>query len=179
MLLLNLQAPKCGAELLFSGLEPWAKDLLLDKHNEMRQKVASGGEPGQPGAANMQKLSWNDELETVAQRWADQCRSGQDEIRNLCDGTSVGQNIFVASWDEEEPVESVKEAVSQAVDAGTVRSCLQGLSQKISTLTCKFTDPQLDSHHQGSSTSNTRTYQARHLIYQCLGSLMGLKNRHS
>ena len=38
-------------------------------------------------------------------------------IRNLCDGTAVGQNIFLASWDEEEPVESVKEAVSQAVDA--------------------------------------------------------------
>ena len=114
---LYLQAPKCGAELIFSGLEPWAKDLLLDKHNEMRQKVASGREPGQPGAANMWKLSWNDELETVAQRWADQCRSGQDEIRNLCDGTTVGQNIFLATLDEEEPIESIKEAITQAVDA--------------------------------------------------------------
>ena len=83
----------------------------------MRQKVASGGEPGQPTAANMRKLSWNDELETVAQRWADQCRSGQDEIRNLCDGTTVGQNIFLATLDEEEPIESIKEAITQAVTA--------------------------------------------------------------
>ena len=83
----------------------------------MRQKVASGGEPGQPGAANMQKLSWNEELETAAKRLADRCRPGQGKVRNLCDGTKVGQNIFLASWDEEEPVESVKEAVTQAVES--------------------------------------------------------------
>merc|ERR1712124_144093 len=56
------------------------KDAIVDKHNELRSKVANGqetrGQPkgvGQPKAANMRKLVWNDELAEIAQRWADQC----------------------------------------------------------------------------------------------------------
>ena len=30
--------------------------MVLDKHNELRRRVAKGEEPGQPGAANMRKL---------------------------------------------------------------------------------------------------------------------------
>merc|ERR1712025_898043 len=61
-------ADVCGDDLKFSGLDDATKKALLDKHNELRQKVASGGEAGQPGA-NMRKLVWDDELETIAQRW--------------------------------------------------------------------------------------------------------------
>merc|ERR1711970_1135967 len=70
------------------------KDLILQRHNELRQKVAAGQEEGQPGASNMRKMVWNDELATIAQRWADQCRSGHDKNRDLCDGTVVGQNAY-------------------------------------------------------------------------------------
>merc|ERR1712013_499200 len=66
-------ADECGNELKFTGLDEATKKTLLDKHNELRQKVASGGEAGQPGAANMKKLVWDDELATIAQRWTDQC----------------------------------------------------------------------------------------------------------
>merc|ERR1712060_893353 len=62
-------ANECGYELKFTGLDEATKKTLLDKHNELRQKVASGGEAGQPGATNMRKLVWDDELATIAQRW--------------------------------------------------------------------------------------------------------------
>ena len=49
------------------------KDVILEKHNELRAKVANGQEKrgvdgGQPRAANMRKLIWNDELAEIAQR---------------------------------------------------------------------------------------------------------------
>ena len=49
------------------------KDAIVNKHNELRSTVARGKEKlgvdgGQPKAANMRKLVWNDELADVAQR---------------------------------------------------------------------------------------------------------------
>ena len=51
------------------------KDSIVKKHNELRARVANGeetlGQPkgtGQPKAANMRQLVWNDELAEVAQR---------------------------------------------------------------------------------------------------------------
>ena len=49
------------------------KKELVDIHNELRAKVANGfemrgvGGVRQPHAANMRKLSWNDELAKIAQ----------------------------------------------------------------------------------------------------------------
>ena len=37
---------------------------------------------------------WSTELETVAQRWADQCTFGHDSERSKLDGTYVGQNAY-------------------------------------------------------------------------------------
>ena len=44
------------------GLNDAEKKELLDKHNELRAKVANGQQDGQPSAANMKKLVWDDEL---------------------------------------------------------------------------------------------------------------------
>merc|ERR1711892_622650 len=82
---------ECGYDLTITGLDQATKDELLKTHNEKRQKVASGSEAGQPGASNMRKFTWNDELAEIAQRWAGQRSFGHDETRNLCDGTLVGQ----------------------------------------------------------------------------------------
>merc|ERR1712168_550383 len=94
-------ADECGYELKFTGLDEATKKTLLDKHNELRQKVASGGEAGQPGAANMRKLVWDDELATIAQRWTSQCIFEHDKVRDLCDGTVVGQNAWQSGSDYE------------------------------------------------------------------------------
>ena len=71
--------------------------MILDKHNELRRKIAKGWQRGQPAAANMKKLRWNGELEDIAQRWADQCTFAHDRVRSKKDGTFVGQNGYSAS----------------------------------------------------------------------------------
>ena len=51
------------------------KDAIVNKHNELRSRVATGKETlgvggnGQPTAANMRKMVWSDELAAVAQRY--------------------------------------------------------------------------------------------------------------
>ena len=82
----------------FRGFTDAGKDLIVKTHNELRQRVAGGLEShgNQPGASNMRKLVWNDELAEVAQRLVDQCKFTHDKNRNMCDGTYVGQNIYMA-----------------------------------------------------------------------------------
>jgi len=83
----------CSLVSNFRGLTEAGKLIILDRHNELRGRVAMWQEPGQPGASNMRKLVWNDELAVIAQRWADQCNYGHDTEKRKLDGTSVGQNV--------------------------------------------------------------------------------------
>merc|ERR1719446_6488 len=110
-------ADECGYELKFTGLDEATKKTLLDKHNELRQKVASGGEAGQPGAANMRKLVWDDELATIAQRWTSQCIFEHDKVRDLCDGTVVGQNAYQSGTDYEYYDYNVNPEIGDAVQS--------------------------------------------------------------
>merc|ERR1712060_279892 len=110
-------ADECGYELKFTGLDEATKKTLLDKHNELRQKVASGGEAGQPGASNMRKLVWDDELATIAQRWTSQCIFDHDKVRNLCDGTVVGQNAYQSGTDYEYYDYNVNPEIGDAVQS--------------------------------------------------------------
>ncbi|XP_065157107.1 venom allergen 3-like [Atheta coriaria] len=71
--------------VLFSDTE---KHLLVDAHNTIRNKVASGVVP----AGNMRMLEWDDELAATADRWAAQCIFGNDICRDL-ERFPVGQNI--------------------------------------------------------------------------------------
>jgi len=79
------------------GISNSEKTAIVNKHNELRQKVASGGEergnPGpQPPAVHMPNLEWDDELATVAQRWTNQCNFRHDACRDV-DRYQVGQNL--------------------------------------------------------------------------------------
>ncbi|XP_043468879.1 venom allergen 3-like [Leptopilina heterotoma] len=70
---------------------------ILELHNSLRQKVASGGEtrgnPGpQPPAISIPDLVWDDELAIIAQRWVNQCRFSMDSCRHV-QRFFVGQNI--------------------------------------------------------------------------------------
>nr|CAD7256849.1 unnamed protein product [Timema shepardi] len=82
------------------GFSQTEKDDIVNEHNRLRNIVALGeesrGNPGpQPSAANMRKMSWNEELAKIAQRWVDQCIGGHDACRNT-DRYYVGQNSFTS-----------------------------------------------------------------------------------
>ncbi|XP_023312119.1 venom allergen 3-like [Anoplophora glabripennis] len=78
---------------------------ILDIHNDIRNHVASGQESrgalgNQPPAADMFLLEWDEELEAIAQRWADQCISANAIVQHdKCRRTEnfeVGQNVVTA-----------------------------------------------------------------------------------
>ena len=91
----------CQPNLIYRRLNDDAKKNLLDKHNELRRKVAKGEQDGQPPAANMRKMVWNMELEEIAQRWADQCIHDHDPLRWKKDSTRVGQNDYISTGSKE------------------------------------------------------------------------------
>jgi len=101
----------CGDVKVLGVKDQAVKDAIVDKHNELRSKVANGQESqgvggGQPKAANMRKLVWNDELADVAQRWVDQCTNGHDKNRRTETYSHVGQNwAWRGSWKLEDQAE--------------------------------------------------------------------------
>ncbi|XP_013165108.1 PREDICTED: uncharacterized protein LOC106115967 [Papilio xuthus] len=69
---------------------------IVDRINSRRNFIALGRSKKLPGAGNMRKIVWSDELAIFAQRWADQCDLSrphkEDYCRNL-ENIEVGQNI--------------------------------------------------------------------------------------
>ncbi|XP_034939193.1 scoloptoxin SSD976-like [Chelonus insularis] len=78
--------------LRIGGLSCQDKQTILDEHNRLRQLVALGQVQGQPHAANMREMIWDDELATTAQRWAETCAEFHDSSRHVR-RFIVGQNI--------------------------------------------------------------------------------------
>lgn len=111
----NEAAKTCGSGVIVSGLSDAGRRALLDRHNELRNKAAQGAD--QPAAANLRKLTWNNELESIAQRWVEQCTFGHDKQRNLLDGTYVGQNAYSSSSSVQSSEAAVNSGAGGAVDA--------------------------------------------------------------
>ncbi|XP_034938177.1 uncharacterized protein [Chelonus insularis] len=92
------QSPTCG-KYVESGITAAEAEEIVFLHNLYRSKVANGsvicGSPGpQPPAANMNALTWDEDLAKVAQRWADQCNFDHDKCRRDA-RFRVGQNMYV------------------------------------------------------------------------------------
>lgn len=66
-----------------TGITQEERRLILEEHNRLRQTVAMGYVHGQPAAANMQEMRWDDELAVKAQQWANQCTFQHDPSRYL------------------------------------------------------------------------------------------------
>jgi len=80
------------------GFSEAGKSVILEKHNELRRRVATGNQTNpkvHPKAGNMMKMVWNNELALIAQRWADQCDFSHDKNRRKLDSTYVGQNAYL------------------------------------------------------------------------------------
>ncbi|CAH0554407.1 unnamed protein product [Brassicogethes aeneus] len=78
------------------------RKFLVDVHNEYRNKIALGKEPQFNGTiSNMQMMSYDLELERMAQCHANECKTskknGHDKCRKTSKFTSVGQNIHKVS----------------------------------------------------------------------------------
>jgi len=72
-----------GRQLISTGISSYDRQIILDAHNRLRQSVALGRVAGQPGAANMMQMVWDDELAAKAQQWADTCAHGHDPGRHV------------------------------------------------------------------------------------------------
>jgi len=74
--------------LTMTGLTEYLTKAILEKHNQVRRKVAKGEYEfaNQLNAANMKKLVWNEKLASSAQERVDQCNT------NHSDGSFVGND---------------------------------------------------------------------------------------
>ncbi|XP_036324509.1 cysteine-rich secretory protein LCCL domain-containing 2 isoform X1 [Rhagoletis pomonella] len=84
----------CRGQLLVSGLSSGEREIILHEHNKLRQLVATGRYPGQPGAENMREIVWDDELAARAQQWADNCEFRHDPLRTI-NRFTMGQNLAI------------------------------------------------------------------------------------
>lgn len=66
-----------------AGVTEEEKEIILKEHNRLRQTVATGRYPGQPGAENMREIIWDDELAERAQTWAENCQFRHDPHRTI------------------------------------------------------------------------------------------------
>ena len=65
------------------GLSAADQQAILDKHNDLRRKIANGqesrGNPGpQPAASNMRQMKWDNDLAKAAQTLTDRCVYAHD-----------------------------------------------------------------------------------------------------
>jgi len=64
---------RCSLEMETGGMSEELSKVMLDKHNQLRRRLAKGEEENWPSAANMRKLVWSEELASSAQEQAEQC----------------------------------------------------------------------------------------------------------
>ncbi|KAL3842071.1 hypothetical protein ACJMK2_020136 [Sinanodonta woodiana] len=80
-----------------SGLQGNEADVIVDQHNKVRTEVS---------AMNMLKMSWDEDVAFIAQRWAENCQIDHDPNYNRYNygRFSVGQNLawgnFKMTWSQ-------------------------------------------------------------------------------
>ncbi|RZF32315.1 hypothetical protein LSTR_LSTR001779 [Laodelphax striatellus] len=69
-------------------------DVIVNTHNKLRATVALGQLQRQPPAQNMQKMTWDDQLASRAQYWAEQHMFKHDRDRDK----NIGQNLYIVMF---------------------------------------------------------------------------------
>ncbi|CAH1110706.1 unnamed protein product [Psylliodes chrysocephalus] len=93
---------KCGADVKDLKFTPVQREFYVAVHNKLRAKVANGEETrgdgsGQPSASNMNALTFDEDLEHVAQCWTNNCEFNHDKCRKTTKYSYVGQNLAAFS----------------------------------------------------------------------------------
>ncbi|GAB0098730.1 hypothetical protein DMENIID0001_145190 [Sergentomyia squamirostris] len=73
------------------------KNMIVDRHNYYRRRVASGQEPGLSSASKMRQMFWNDNLAYVANAHAKHANFQHDQCRASNEFPYSGQNLAI-SW---------------------------------------------------------------------------------
>jgi len=131
---------QCGNKICNLGItDPADIKTIVDKHNQLRRRVAKGlekkgkeGKRGQPGAANMMEVQWDEELAKMAQTWVNQCSEhAHDANRNVKSGQHCGQNYAWMSSNSQKAKKEgpLKDSVDdwykevKDFDSDTIASC--------------------------------------------------------
>lgn len=91
------------------------KKIIIDFHNQFRNKCALGKLPGYAPAARMATMRWNDDLEYVAALHSRSCTAENDNCRNTRIFKNVGQNIGYEMTGE--PVNNASAVIKHIIDA--------------------------------------------------------------
>lgn len=108
---------KCGAvrDCTHLPLTPEFRQTVLDTHNELRNKIATGSDKraGNSAASNMNALSYDVELEFIAQCWINKCKFGHDKCRATQKNPDqrAGQNLAAGTM-EPDALSTVKELIN-------------------------------------------------------------------
>ncbi|CAH1107668.1 unnamed protein product [Psylliodes chrysocephalus] len=91
--------PKCGGKYTLISLTNEDKQLILDVHNELRNRVATGEETigKQPSASNMKALNYNSELGYGAQCMTNSCLLS-DQCSRTESYSYVGQTYSISAY---------------------------------------------------------------------------------
>ncbi|CAH1113368.1 unnamed protein product [Psylliodes chrysocephalus] len=88
---------------------------IVDQHNSLRNKVATGRQTSQPSASNMNALNYNRELAYIAQCLTNKCKFAHDKCRKTAKYSWVGQNLFI-KWFQGTPGNK-KDVIRSAIDS--------------------------------------------------------------
>jgi Cysteine-rich secretory protein family len=88
----GLPGPACPSDAENIEIDDEMKKYILDMHNNLRNKIASGNQPGFKPAKVMATMKWHDELAYFATLNALACKK-HDICRNTQDFKFAGQNI--------------------------------------------------------------------------------------
>ena len=103
----------CGeCTLSKNSLSDAAKDKLVAKHNELRNKLASGQQSGQPAGKNIEEVVWDNELGELAQKYANTCPSGHNSNRKTTSYSQSGENLYWSMSSVEQDVDYSQAAQS-------------------------------------------------------------------
>lgn len=107
------------------------RQTILDKHNELRNKVASGGDTtgGNQAAANMMALSYDLALEFTAICHVHGCSMQHDSCRGTKTFPSAGQNLAMISKMWSRPV--TDDDIDEALKPDTYKGMIQNWYDEI------------------------------------------------
>lgn len=99
LLLLTILTVVLSQKTCVNVLSDAQRAEIVRAHNYYRNLVASGKQGSLPTATNMKEVTWDKEVEGVAQNWASSNPSGHNSNRKLPTRPSlyVGENIYWSS----------------------------------------------------------------------------------